>query len=112
MICSFLVVNGHHALATTDPYLTGYKWNKTNITYYINPTPTSSEDALDMPLFKEQVNFVVWLWNLYLRDYGAGIQISEATSESSADIVIRFGNSGAGTAARVVITQSSGLEYR
>lgn len=113
LVCAILVVNnGTRAFAASDVFLTGYKWNKTTITYYIDRTPTSSDLAVWIPNFVDAIVSAATLWNIYLADYGTGIQFSRVTSESSADILIKFGNSGVGTDARVEPTQTSGTEYR
>lgn len=112
LICAVLVVNHPHAFAATDPYLTGYKWTKSNLTYYIDRTPTSSNLSVYIPLLVQAIEGAEFMWNIYLNDYGTGLSFTQVTTQSNADIIIKFGNTGVGVDARVVATETIGNTYK
>lgn len=95
MLISIIIGNVSTASAA-DPYLTGGKFNKSNLTYYIDTTPSSS----DVPAVFDSVNLynaienAFSMWNTIMSSYSINLSFTSTTSRSNADIIVVMGTTG------------------
>lgn len=101
-----------HASAASDPYLTGYKWNKTNLTYYVDTTPSPGVPSIfSIIVLEPAIHDTFSTWNIYLSAYEINLSFQETTNRSEADIIVKYGPTGVGTWGRVVPEEVSGTTY-
>ncbi len=95
LICIVLGSNFNYASAATDPYLLGPKWNKTQLTYYIDSTSSAPGTIpTDEYLYwNNKVTRAFAMWNASLQIFNINLSFSKTTNSQNADILIRYGYS-------------------
>lgn len=86
--------NVSYLSAATNPYLTGSKFNKYALKYYIDTTPTMT----NLPPDKEE-DYLYWnsdiqsafnMWDSIIETYGIDITFTKTSTLSQADIIVKY----------------------
>ena len=93
VILSVTLIGNVASASAADPYLTGSKFNKSSLYYYVELTPSRPDvpEVFNIITLDSSISSAFLSWNSKMIVEGINLSFTETTNKSSADIIIEMG---------------------